>query len=147
MRLGSRICLCLFRRGRCGGGATRLDSNVLDPGGDQPAANCGGAGHGPILVVQVVLGWCLGVIYYSSLYYSMDAGDTKGEHAGVHEAAIGVGIFVGPAIGAASIWAFPAHPESGVWGVALVLVIGLGGLVYLRRANGRKTAVPGSPAM
>ena len=100
-----------------------------------------------ILVVQVVLGWCLGVIYYSSLYYSMDAGDTKGEHAGVHEAAIGVGIFVGPAIGAASIWAFPAHPESGVWGVALVLVIGLGGLVYLRRANGRKTAVPGSPAM
>ena len=97
-----------------------------------------------IMAIQVLFGWCLGVIYYSSLYYSVDAGDTKGEHAGVHEAAIGVGIFAGPAIGAVSIFAFPAHPESSVWGVALVLVAGLGALLYLRR-RGKQTSVVQRP--
>lgn len=94
-----------------------------------------------ILLVQLLFGWCLGVIYYSSLYYSMDAGTEKASHGGVHEAAIGAGIFAGPGIGAVALYAFPAWPQSSIWGVALVLVIGLGGLLVLRR--GRRTATPG----
>ena len=30
-------------------------------------------------------------------------GETKGEHGGIHEAAIGLGNFAGPALGAASL--------------------------------------------
>ena len=88
-----------------------------------------------VMGIQAVFGWCLGVIYYSSLYYSVDAGDTKGEHAGIHEAAIGVGIFAGPAIGALSIYAFPERPASGVWGVSVALGAGLLALMYFRRSG------------
>lgn len=84
-----------------------------------------------IVVVQVAFGWCIGVIYYSSLYYSMDVGEEKGSHGGVHEAAIGIGIFGGPAIGALSAYMFPERPSSSVWGVAIVLCIGLIGLLVL----------------
>ena len=43
----------------------------------------------PILVLaQLAFGVAVGLIYYSSLFYSMDHGDTKGEHGGIHEAAI-----------------------------------------------------------
>ena len=38
----------------------------------------------------------IGLIYYSSLFYSMDVGEAKGEHGGLHEAAIGLGICAGP---------------------------------------------------
>src|SRR5205814_183823 len=35
-----------------------------------------------VIAVQILLGWCVGLIYYSSLYYSMHVGQTKGEHGG-----------------------------------------------------------------
>ena len=92
-----------------------------------------------VVAVQVVFGWCLGLIYYSSLYYSMHVGDTKGEHGGAHEAAIGAGIFSGPAIGATSIAFFPNLPSSGVFGVAIVLSIGFATLLLVRR---KSTKVP-----
>jgi MFS family permease len=85
-----------------------------------------------IVAVQLGFGWCVGLLYYSSLYYSMHVGDTKGEHGGVHEAALGAGIFGGPAIGAASLWLAPAYRQSSVIGVALVLAIGFGVLLALR---------------
>ena len=88
-----------------------------------------------VVAVQVAFGWCLGLIYYSSLYYSMHVGDTKGEHGGAHEAAIGAGIFSGPAIGATSIALFPNLPYSGVFGVAIVLSIGFTTLLLVRRKS------------
>ena len=39
-----------------------------------------------IVVAQLVFGVSVGLIYYSSLFYSMDVGETKGEHGGLHEA-------------------------------------------------------------
>jgi len=81
-----------------------------------------------IALAQVAFGWCVGLIYYSSLYYSMHVGETKGEHGGVHEAAIGVGIFGGPAIGAASLYLLPNLPGSGVYGVTAILIVGLLGV-------------------
>ena len=83
----------------------------------------------------------IGLIYYSSLYYSMHVGDTKGEHGGAHEAAIGAGIFGGPAIGATSLALFPNQTQSSVIGVAAVLAIGLITLVLIRR---KKPPVAGS---
>ena len=46
----------------------------------------------PVLVAaQIVFGGAIGLIYYSSLFYSMDSSETKGEHGGIHESAIGLG--------------------------------------------------------
>jgi len=36
--------------------------------------------------------------------YSMDVGETKGEHGGLHEAMIGAGMCLGPAVGALSLY-------------------------------------------
>jgi MFS family permease len=85
-----------------------------------------------LVLAQVVFGIASGLIYYSSLFYSMDAGDTKGEHGGIHEAAIGLGNFAGPAIGAASLHFLPQQANSGTLAVSGLLVCGLCGLVAIR---------------
>jgi MFS family permease len=88
-----------------------------------------------VIVAQIVFGWCIGVIYYSSLYYSMHVGETKGEHGGFHEAAIGLGIFGGPAIGAASLFIAPGYRQSSVIGMAIVISAGLLALLLLRQRS------------
>jgi MFS family permease len=79
-------------------------------------------------LAQIIFGLGLGLVYYSSLYYSMDLGDEKGEHGGFHEAAIGAGNCVGPAIGAGALALFPERPDSSAWAVSVVL---LGGFVWI----------------
>ena len=86
-----------------------------------------------IVVAQVGFGLALGLIYYSSLYYSMDVGEAKGEHGGLHEAAIGAGIFAGPALGATALYLLPAYPNSSVWAVSVALCGGLASLVAMAR--------------
>jgi len=83
-------------------------------------------------VAQLVLGVALGLIYYSSLYYSMDVGDTKGEHGGIHEAVIGLGNGGGPAIAAIALGLFPANRGSGPIAVSAILVLGLVALFWVR---------------
>jgi MFS family permease len=85
-----------------------------------------------LVVAEVILGAAVGLIYYSSLFYSMDVGDTKGEHGGIHEAAIGLGSGTGPAMAALALTLFPQHSASGAWGVSVVLLLGLGALFYMR---------------
>ena len=85
-----------------------------------------------LVLAQIVFGFATGLIYYSSLFYSMDVGETKGEHGGLHEAALGTGIFAGPAVGAAALWLAPASANVGTWAVSGLLVCGLLGLVALR---------------
>jgi MFS family permease len=95
----------------------------------------------PVLVFsQLLLGPALGLIYYSSLFYSMDVGATKGEHGGIHEAVIGVGNTIGPASAAAALRFFPGHPGSGVWAVCVLLT---GGLVVLYWLRYREPKAPG----
>ena len=67
----------------------------------------------------------------------MHVGDTKGEHGGIHEAAIGLGIFAGPAIGAGSLALFPENKASSVIGVAIVLAVGLATLFRVKAREGR----------
>jgi MFS family permease len=85
-----------------------------------------------LIAAQVVFGLATGLIYYSSLFYSMDVGDTKGEHGGIHEAAIGLGICLGPAVGAAALYLAPGNAHAGAYGVTALLLAGLTGLIGLR---------------
>jgi predicted MFS family arabinose efflux permease len=87
-----------------------------------------------LLVAQIFFGIAIGLIYYSSLFYSMDASDTKSEHGGIHEAAIGAGNFLGPAVGAVSLQCLPHAANAGTWAVSGLLLVGLGGLLWLRKA-------------
>ena len=91
-----------------------------------------------LVLAQLVFGAVAGLIYYSSLFYSMDLGDTKGEHGGIHEAAIGVGNFTGPAVGAAALYFLPQYANSGTLAVSGLLLLGLGGLLAIwRRRDGQ----------
>jgi MFS family permease len=86
-----------------------------------------------LVVAQIGFGLCIGLIYYSSLYYSMDAGDEKGSHGGIHEAAIGLGSAAGPAIGAATLYLAPQLANGTAKTVGVLLAFGLGGLLWMRR--------------
>jgi predicted MFS family arabinose efflux permease len=86
-----------------------------------------------VLIAQIFFGAAIGLIYYSSLFYAMDASETKSEHGGIHEAAIGVGNCFGPAVGAAAIWLAPQSATVGAWAVSGLLTVGLGGLLWLRQ--------------
>jgi hypothetical protein len=92
----------------------------------------------PVLVLaQVAFGGAIGLIYYSSLFYSMDLSDTKGEHGGIHEAAIGLGNCAGPALGAAALQFVPQQANSGALAVTVLLLAGLGALgVIWKRGRG-----------
>jgi len=86
-----------------------------------------------IVVAQIAFGLAVGLIYYSSLFYAMDVGgETQGEHGGIHEALIGLGIFGGPAAGAVALQLLPAASHAGIWAVGAFLVAGLAGLLWRR---------------
>jgi MFS family permease len=88
-----------------------------------------------LIGAQVIFGLAHGLIYYSSLFYSMDVGETKGEHSGIHEAAIGAGNGGGPAIAALALWLWPQHKASGAWAVVGLLMIGLAIIFWLKPAK------------
>ena len=86
----------------------------------------------PMLVAaQMVFGGAVGLLYYSSLFYSMDMSETKGEHGGIHESAIGLGNCAGPAVGAAALQFLPQYSHSGILAVTVLLLCGLGGLTAI----------------
>lgn len=79
-----------------------------------------------VIVVFVILGVLLGLIYSSSLYYSLDIGENKGENGGFHEAVLGIGLFLGPLVGVFGARYLPAlagHPEwSGAPGAKFAII-------------------------
>ena len=85
-----------------------------------------------VIVAQGIFGFAVGLMYYSSLFYSVDVGDTKTEHSGLHEAAIGLGTFAGPLLGATTITLLPQQPGGGALAITGLLLTGLGPLVWLR---------------
>lgn len=88
-----------------------------------------------IIVAQVLFGGAIGLMYYSSLFYSMDLGETKGEHGGLHEAAIGLGLFIGPAMSAGALYQFPRSPHSGTLAVCGLLLAGGWALLQLNHSR------------
>jgi len=85
-----------------------------------------------LVLAQIGFGLSIGLIYYSSLFYSMDVGETKGEHGGIHEAAIGLGNASGPGLAAGALAFFPESPGSATAAVCGLLVAGLGVLYWMR---------------
>lgn len=81
---------------------------------------------------QVAFGLAVGSLYYASLFYSMDVGETRAEQGGIHEALMGAGNFIGPGIAALSLLVAPLSPNAGVWSVSGLLMMGLAFLVSER---------------
>lgn len=84
-----------------------------------------------LLAAQMGFGLSIGLIYYSSLYYSMKAEESQAANAGIHEAMIGAGLFAGPALGAATIIFTPAASIGSV-SVGGLLGAGFITLLYLK---------------
>jgi predicted MFS family arabinose efflux permease len=90
----------------------------------------------PLLIIsELCFGVSIGLIYYSSLYYSMNVSKERSTNAGIHEAMIGVGLFLGPAIGALALILFPAAAGIGAWSVGGLLCSGFMGLFWIRRGK------------
>jgi predicted MFS family arabinose efflux permease len=94
-----------------------------------------------LIVAQVVFGLAAGLIYYSSLFYSMDVGEAKAYHGGLHEAAIGVGSFAGPALGAVALHLFPRQLYAGAFAVSGLLAVGWVAVMAIW-ARGRQAGHP-----
>ncbi len=85
-----------------------------------------------LIAAQILFGVSTGIIYYSSLYYSMHGSEEKGTHGGLHEAMIGSGLFVGPAFGAIYIFLVPSTQNSGL-PVNALLIAGLCAIGWMGR--------------
>ena len=88
----------------------------------------------PVMVVaQLCFGLSIGLIYYSSLYYSMNASEAMGALGGMHEAMIGAGLFLGPLCGAGAIFFLPLASNTGAWSVSGLLAAGFSALLWMGR--------------
>lgn len=85
-----------------------------------------------LLVAQAAFGVSVGLIYYSSLYYSMNVSSERGAHGGLHEAMIGAGLFLGPACGACSAIFLPSLASASVMSVGGLLGAGFLALLFMR---------------
>lgn len=85
-----------------------------------------------LLVAELGFGLSIGLIYYSSLYYSMNVEENHGANAGLHEAMIGAGLFAGPALGAATLYCVPAAAGIGIWSVGGLLCLGFSGMLVMK---------------
>ncbi|MBM3902744.1 MAG: MFS transporter [Verrucomicrobia bacterium] len=96
-----------------------------------------------LVVSQVGFGWASALLYYSSLYYSMDQTKSHAEQGGFHEALIGLGLGGGPAISAGALW-WTGVPSSPAWIVGAGVLGAMGWVFGIRRAALRPRA--GSPS-
>ncbi len=92
--------------------------------------------HEPLILVvmQIVFGVAAAMVYSSALYYAMHGcSDGHGGHAGIHEALIGLGIAIGPGIGALA-GAGETGPNALLRisiGVSALLFLGVGAMAIL----------------
>jgi predicted MFS family arabinose efflux permease len=84
-----------------------------------------------LLVFQIIFGMSVGLIYYSSLFYSMNTSQEKTIGGGFHETMIGAGLFAGPAFGALSCLVFPVLSGMNAIPVSGLLVVGCAGMLWM----------------
>ncbi len=88
-----------------------------------------------LILMQIVFGLATATVYSSSLYYAMHVSEGHGGHAGIHEALIGLGICVGPAVSAIASGSALGH-EALVriaTGVSVVMTLGILAMVLVAR--------------
>jgi predicted MFS family arabinose efflux permease len=86
-----------------------------------------------LILAQLVFGLAIGLVYSSSLYYSMDVGASRSKRGGgIHEAVIGFGIGAGSAVGFGALRAFPLHADAATWAIAAVLSLGFIVFLFIR---------------
>ena len=90
-----------------------------------------------LAVGQVAFGLAVGSLYYASLFYSMDVGESRAEQGGIHEAMMGAGNFIGPGVAALTLVLVPDLPNAGVWSVSAILLLGLAVLLGNRLKSRR----------
>jgi MFS family permease len=76
-----------------------------------------------MIAAQALLGVALGLIYTASLYFGMVLSQGSTEHAGYHEALIGLGQVVGPAAGALTQWHWNGSLPASVAAVASLIAL------------------------
>ena len=86
-----------------------------------------------LLLAEIGFGLSIGLIYYSSLYYSMHASDKQSANGGLHEAMIGAGMFLGPVCRAGAAILLPAAAHAGSWSVSGLLAGGFSALLWMGR--------------
>jgi MFS family permease len=96
-----------------------------------------------LIATQILFGLSTALIYSSSLYYAMHTSEGSGGHAGLHEALIGLGIFVGPAVGALA--GGDARDTAALtriaWSVTTVLLLGALAMWIMGAGKDRKLVV------
>ncbi len=93
-----------------------------------------------LLAAQVVFGGAVALIYSSSLYYAMHVSSGHGGHAGFHEALIGMGVAVGPTMGARA--GAGDMGREAVWriGVGVTVLLAAGSIVTGVMAGRKRVA-------
>jgi hypothetical protein len=82
-----------------------------------------------LIVGLAALGLGQGTIYYSAIYYGLAVGGAKVEAGGIHEALVGAGYFLGPALGLLSLSAGLGTPVF-IGMVLGALAVGFAGAVW-----------------
>ena len=86
-----------------------------------------------VVAAFLLFGLATGLTYYTSIYYSLDFGKNKGEHGGLHEAVLGLGILFGPLVGAWGSKLFGGTVGGQITIVAASLAISAGSLLIPRK--------------
>lgn len=101
-----------------------------------------------VIVGELIFGCAIGGVYYAAIYYALVVKNASVDAGGAHEALIGSGFTLGPAVGLFALWMTP-HVGSRVLGTLLgvgpLVVIGIvGALVPLRHLVRSRTGECGS---
>jgi hypothetical protein len=86
-----------------------------------------------LVIAQVVFGLSAGLLYQSSLFYSMAGSEAQGAHSGIHECFIGLGTMLGPLLAFGGSRLSPNSPALSVGLVLGLMALGLCGILLLGR--------------
>ena len=78
-----------------------------------------------MILWQIVMGVCMGIIYSGSLYFGMVLSEGSTEHGGYHEALIGLGQTMGPLAGAIAQWIWPGSALAGIAAVSGLIALAI----------------------
>jgi hypothetical protein len=94
------------------------------------------------IAAQALLGCALGLVYTASLYFGMVLSEGSAEHAGYHEALIGLGQVIGPGVGALTQYRWKGSLTAGVVAVSAIILASVIAASVASVRAGRSTRPP-----